>query len=151
MKPRDFFAVAAPILIAFAFFKPVTVQGCSMEPTLHCGDKVILLQPYVLKHHLNFTGMIIVVDRGSYIRDTLGVNVPSRFVIHRCILDNGTHVLTKGDGNPYLDGWTPKKYVYGVMVLRLPYPMASTLSLAIIIAVIAVGWWDWRCGRSSQS
>ena len=88
--------------IFFAIFKTSRIIGVSMCPTIN-NDSFILIQTIFLPS--NLTNNIIVFQWNS-----------TMTICHRCIMDNGTHILTKGDNNPNTDGWIPKTSIIGIVV-----------------------------------
>src|SRR3989338_3409200 len=100
-------------LLSFTLGTPsflATVTSDSMKPTLERGDWV------VLKKQAAYT-----------VNDTLVFSLnPGNVYVHRVVAlaptdAGGTGYRTKGDTNPYPDGWTvPPEAVFGKFVFRIP-------------------------------
>jgi signal peptidase I len=95
------FSFALFIILFFQCFEITRTQGISMLPTIKDGS-IVLIRKFPLPS--NLTGYLIVFKWNSTL-----------YVLHRCLIDNGTHILTKGDNNIIEDGWTLKNNVIGIV------------------------------------
>jgi len=96
------------VILALVFlnatFSFASVSGASMLPTIPNEDTVVIYQR--LFYSSNLTGKIVLFRWN----ETLNV-------CHRCLIDNGTHIYTKGDNNMIADGWSRKSSIIGVVLL----------------------------------
>jgi len=74
-----------------------------MYPTIKEGEFHIFCKIF---YQHNLTGIIVSFHYNSTI-----------LVGHRVIMDNGTHILTKGDNNIYSDGWFNKNLLVGWFII----------------------------------
>lgn len=96
-------SIGLACLIFISCFCFARAVGDSMYPTIKDGDLLLVKKAFLPN---NLTDYIV----SFYYNESL-------IVCHRCLLDNGTHILTKGDNNQYIDGWTSKDKVIGIVVL----------------------------------
>jgi signal peptidase I len=102
------FSFALFALLFAQCFEISRTEGISMYPTLKDGS-IVLIRKFPLSS--NLTGYLIVFKWNSTL-----------YVLHRCLMDNGTHVLTKGDNNIIDDGWRPKNDVIGIVKISINLP-----------------------------
>lgn len=79
--------VAAPLVATLCLYRPVTVAGSSMHPTLHPGD-LVLARRGVVPHR----GDVVLIETDS----------GARF-IHRVTKTGPSVIWTRGDANPIDD------------------------------------------------
>jgi signal peptidase I len=104
------FALVSVLLMTYEMlFSFSHSLGNSMQPTIKPNDAVLCLRYF---YPQNLTGKIITFKFNSTIE-----------VCHRVIADNGTAVLTKGDGNPIPDGWYSKDKITGWVIWYGDYPV----------------------------
>ncbi len=97
-------------------YQTFTAQGISMKPTILPGDTVMVeTEPWAGPAH---TGQIVTFwCQGEHFGNQSYYNCGSGFyVTHRVIAENSTHLLTKGDANPYPDWWIQRSEIHGIVV-----------------------------------
>jgi signal peptidase I len=87
------------------WYKVLSVDGASMEPTVNQGDLMVVTRPRTLE----------IGDIGVF-------QVDGRLVTHRVIgIESDGSYITKGDANPSPDRWNGSQIeVVGVYRLRIP-------------------------------
>lgn len=100
-----YLVVAAPLALMLIVFRPVTVAGSSMHPTLHAGD-LVLARRWVNARR----GDVVLIEARS----------GARF-IHRVTKVGPTSVWTRGDSNPIDDlEPSPRRSVKGRVDVVVP-------------------------------
>jgi signal peptidase I len=102
------FGFALFVLLFTQCFVICMPKGVSMYPTMTDKSIVVVRKVFLPS---NLTGCIVLFKWNSTL-----------YVIHRCIADNGTHILTKGDNNIIDDGWRPKTDVIGIVKFYVNLP-----------------------------
>ncbi len=91
-------SVIAVVLIFTFFFRVVTIDGESMENTLHGGEKVIISNMF----YTPAQGDIVVISRNT--DNSLSPDVYAEPIIKRIIATEGQIVNIGPDGTVYVDG-----------------------------------------------
>jgi signal peptidase I len=102
------FSFALFVLLFTQCFAICISTGESMYPTMSNKNLVFVRKVFLPS---NLTGYIVLFKWNSTL-----------YIIHRCIADNGTHILTKGDNNVVDDGWRPKTDVIGIVKFYVNLP-----------------------------
>ena len=117
-------------------YQAVNARGASMEPALQDGDALWVKQLDIADVKV---GDIVTLENASV-----------ESITHRVIkiepLSSGSYlVLTKGDANPFTEGWKiSRDETVAVMVARVPFGgyvlefLASILGRALLIGVVAI-------------
>jgi len=111
-------SMIATILVLFFItcIRINTVSGMSMYPTILNNEVCVCLTQF---YPSNLTNRIVVFQYNETIN-----------TLHRVIMDNGTHILTKGDNNCCPDGWFSKDRLIGWLIWHttqaLPLPNCPT-------------------------
>jgi signal peptidase I len=119
LRVLSFFFALFTITISTMFTFPCTITiGESMAPILDDGDISICKREFLYLR--NFTGDICVVKMitpwtGTYFGYNMTKGEPI-LITHRVIMDNGTHILTKGDNNTLCDLWVPRTNIVARLI-----------------------------------
>ncbi len=91
-------SVMAVVILFTFFFRVVTIDGESMENTLHSGEKVVISSMFYAPQQ----GDIVVVSRNT--DNSLNPNTYSEPIIKRVIATEGQWVDIDEQGNVFVDG-----------------------------------------------